>query len=78
MLANDMAQDFILFQCDMVHAGQTCTEATMYVADGRQTGRVIMCTFPGFSKKIQQEGKVLLIPVVKANVELESAFQSKS
>jgi hypothetical protein len=73
-LANDMTEEQILFRCYMIHAGQQPTEAIVHVADSEQTGRVILCTFPGFGRKVWEDGKVQLIPVVKASVELESAF----
>ena len=76
-LANDMTEDQILFQCYMIYPGQQPTVAFVHVADSEQTGRMILCTFPGFGRKVWEAGKVQLIPVVKASVELESAFVLK-
>jgi hypothetical protein len=74
-LANDMTGEQALFRCQIVETGRTPSESDIQVADDKQSGNVFMCTFPFFARLIWDDGKERLVPVVKASVELESAYQ---
>lgn len=59
LLANQMTEEQGLFQCFLAEVGDEPEEKLMIkVADQKQTGRVIMCTFPGFRRMINDDGKI--------------------
>ena len=77
-LTNQMAQEQALFECHIPKTGHFPTEEpNLRVADESQRGRVFMCTFPGFGRKIVDDGKTSIVWLVTAYAELQSAFRSE-
>jgi hypothetical protein len=74
--ANEMTEEQAMFRCVMIEAGRPPSESSVQIAGEGQSGNVFMCTFPMFARLVRDEGKGKLVPVyvVKACVELESAF----
>jgi len=71
-LSNDMAQEKTYFNHDLVLAGMTYDEQTME-AEETQRGTVFLCTFPYFATYVLDD-QPKMVCLIKANVELESAF----
>ena len=71
-LANLMTEEQAFYNCFLVNAGQNASGHLTNIMDERQTGRTLMCTFPGFERLIRKEGHTQRFIVAKANVELES------
>lgn len=75
-LANEMTCEQALFKCKIFPSGEAFMDKFMYVPDDNQRGRVYICTFPLFIKRIYHDGRASwggrLQP---ASVELESAFR---
>lgn len=75
-LANTMTRERALFLCRVIPTGRAIEDMYMEVSDEDQKGKVFMCTFPMFCRRIMDEGTGRNVCLVKADVELESAFQS--
>ena len=75
-LANEMVTEQCLFQCFMVKTGTKSNER-IRVEDINQTGPVLLCTFPGFGKTVRDGEKETFVCLVKATVDLDSAFAKK-
>ena len=74
-LANQMTEEQGLFCCFLAEVGSDPKDNLLIkVADQTQTGLVIVCTFPGFGRKIIDDGKERFECIMKANAELQSAF----
>jgi hypothetical protein len=73
-LANLMTEEQALFRCTVVKPGRSVDEEYMVVPDDSQFGSVLLCTFPVIRKQTLENGKEEFAPVVRAEVELESAF----
>ena len=74
-IANIMTREKALFVCKLIPAGAIVDDKCMNVSDEDQKGRVFMCAFPKFCKRIIHEGHKRNLYLVKADVELESGFQ---
>jgi len=61
-----------LFNCDLCHGGSQFKGDVMYLPDENQRGRVFMCTFPYFGKRLLQNGRERAHCLFPASVELES------
>jgi hypothetical protein len=73
-LANSMTRERAIFSCDLIPGGSTIDDMEMNVSDEDQRGKVFMCTFPMFRRRIMEEGMGTYLCLLKADVELESAF----
>lgn len=74
-LANQMTEEQAIFRCFFPMVGEPTPNANIRVPDERQTGRVFMCIFPGFCRRvILDDGNESRICILKANAVLESAF----
>jgi hypothetical protein len=73
-LSNSMTRERALFTCTMIPSGDVVDDVHMNVADEDQNGKVFMCTFPMFGRKIMEEGVATSVCLLKGDVELESAF----
>lgn len=74
-LADEMTEEQTMFRCTIVGPGSEPSKA-MHVADHRQKGQVALCIFPGFWRVAKEtDGGQLWFPLVKACVELQSAFE---
>lgn len=74
-LSNSMTRERALFSCTMIPSGDAVDDVHMNVADEDQNGKVFMCTFPMFCRRIMEEGVATSVCLLKGDVELESAFQ---
>src|SRR5947207_8462487 len=75
-LSNKMTCEQALFKCKIFPSGTTFVDKFMYVPDDNQTGRVYMCTFPLFVKRVFQDGRLSWSGQLHpASVELESVFR---
>lgn len=72
-LANVMTAEQFFFDCSILCAGDDSADAS--IKDG-QSGRVFMCTFPGLGRKMRKGGEIVLVPLVKPSVELESIIST--
>jgi hypothetical protein len=70
-LANSMTRERAIFSCELVSGGRAIEVTEMNVSDEDQKGNV---TFPMFRRKIMAEGMGRNVCILKADVELESAF----
>jgi hypothetical protein len=73
-LANSMTRERAIFSCELVSGGRAIEDTEMNVSDEDQKGNVFICTFPMFRRKIMAEGMGRNVCILKADVELESAF----
>ena len=74
-LSNQMAEEQAIFVCQMPKTGSFPNEnPNIRVADENQTGRVFMCSFPGFGRRIVDDGQERVVWLVKTNAELQSGF----
>jgi hypothetical protein len=74
-LSNQMAEEQAIFVCQMPKTGTLPNEnPNIRVADENQTGRVFMCSFPGFGRRIIDDGQEKVVWLVKTNAELQSGF----
>jgi hypothetical protein len=72
-LSNQMAEEQALFKHQMPKTGVFPNEIpNIRIADESQTGRVVMCTFPGFGRRVIDERKESMVWLVKSNAELQS------
>lgn len=74
-IANVMTQEKAIFLCKMIIVGSALDHRFMELPDEDQKGDVIMCTFPLFSRKVMDDEATGYIFLIKAEVELENAFQ---
>jgi hypothetical protein len=75
-LANEMTCEQALFRCKIFPSGTAFNDELMYIPDDNQKGRVYMCTFPLFVKRVYQDGRLYWRgPLEPASVELESVFR---
>jgi len=71
----EMTAELGLFLCKWVERGSDPGSERAKVVDESQKGKIMLCTFPGFWKRIREDGKESWIPIVFPRVELESAFR---
>lgn len=64
-----------LFWCKWVDIGSDPVNERAKVVDESQKGKVALCTFPGFWKRVRQDKCENWIPIILPWVELESMFQ---
>ena len=75
-LANEMTCEQALFKCKMFSSASAFIDKFMYVPDDKQKGRVYMCTFPLFTKRVCHDGRLSWSGRLQpASVELESVFR---
>ena len=71
-----MTEERAIYKSFMVEAGLNYDEAWDKVAAGEEVGgKVWMCTFPGLSRMILQDGLITHVSVVKASVQLEGTLK---
>lgn len=74
-LSNQMAEEQALFKHQIPKTGSLPSEIpNIRIADETQTGRVVMCTFPGFGRRVVDGGKESMVWLLKSNAELQSGF----
>jgi hypothetical protein len=73
-LANSMTEEQSIFRCEWVQCGDDPVEHVVDVVDETQSGKVYLCTFPGFWRVIRDDERVRWVPVRKATAELQNAF----
>jgi len=73
-LANVMTAEQAFYQCCIVCAGDGPADANVRTG---QSGRVLMCTFPGLGRKVHSNGKIAIVSLVKPCVELESIIRPR-
>lgn len=79
VLANLMAEEQSLFWCFLAEIKtEPRGNDLIKVVDETQTGRVLLCTFPGLGRRIVDDGQEGFVCMVKANAELESSFDKNA
>lgn len=74
-LCNSMTRERALFTCTLIPSGGPVDDIHLNVSDEDQNGKVFMCTFPTFCRRVMEEGMATSVCLLKGDVELESAFQ---
>ena len=74
-LKNAMSEEQALYHCFWINYGEEHNENCTEVANEDETGRVLLCTFPGLARTIKKDNEVSDVLVVKARAMLESAFE---
>jgi len=74
-LANDLTVEQMVFRSSFVDHGTDPKQVAVDVVDERQTGRVLLCTFPGFWRLVRVDGRVQQMALRRPSVELHSAFE---
>jgi hypothetical protein len=74
-MQQEMTAEQGLFWCKWVENGSDPITERVKVVDQSQKGKVALCTFPGFWKRVQQEQCEKWIPIAFPRAELESVFR---
>ena len=76
-LKKAMSEEQALYRCFWIDYGEEYNENCTEVTNEDETGRVLLCTFPGLARTIKKDNQVSDVLVVKARAMLESAFESE-
>ena len=74
-LKTAMSEEQALYHCFWIDYGEEYKENFTEVANEDETGRVLLCTFPGLARTIKKDNEVSEVLIVKARAMLESAFE---
>jgi hypothetical protein len=74
-IANATSLENALYQFYLAERGAPSDDDTrIEIADEEQTGSVLLCTFPGLRRLRKDDEDMSYVYILKAKVELESAF----
>ena len=72
VLKNDMLEEQALYDCYWIKGGQNFDSQKMEIVGVEGKGPLALCTFPGLARIILNQGRGIVVHVVKASVLMQA------